>query len=206
MELNRFKSVRNNARKFWLSITKRKRYINDIVVDKYECDWQENYVPEDKHNSIFCSLAEWSSNITDLLYENSYDKYDFVTCRYKMCLFRYYTRFLLITSEILTDFQDAIIYLKPYTENHKQRARNDLTDNSLYFSSHELFEYINNVCKHKFGERGRASFKYHLCNNHINYIFKDDPNYISSPNRITINNLNTVNFQHGMDLEVPSLT
>lgn len=199
---NNFKPIREQCRRSWLSATGRRRYINDVVADTVECDLQNNHVPQNMHNSMFCSIAEWCTNITDLLYESTYDRYVFRTPRYNQALFRYYTRVLLLTSEILTDFQDAIRAIEKL--NKTGQARTLLNAPALPFTCDNLFAYINVVCKHKMATSD-GHFRYHICNNHISYVFEDDDGYTPSVNRVRVSNISNTPYAHGMELQVPSL-
>ena len=61
--------------------------------------------------------------------------------------------------------------------------------------------YINNVCKHKFGDL-QCNAKYHLCNHHIDYVFKDSKSFSGNTKNIRIAHLlNGV----GAKIEVPKL-
>ncbi|MBK9049323.1 MAG: hypothetical protein IPL74_22485 [Bacteroidetes bacterium] len=194
-----FKKTRIAARNYWLKSTKRKRYINDITFSSLECEWQNLYVSNGFHNSFYCSLGEWNSHITDILSEETYDKYDFKTPRYNQALFRYYTRLLLISSEILTDFQDFLILL---TGDKQKHVRTKLSISPHNFTCQELFTFINNICKHKAGEIKK--FKYHCLNHHINYIFNDSILKHTQPT-VNINNIESITLVGNEKIEVPKL-
>lgn len=205
----KFKQIRITALDHWLTESQRLRDINDDYSMSIECTWQEELVPEDDHNSLFCSLAEWSTNISDLLSEKTYDNLKFDNQDHQEKLFRHYTRILLIVSEILTDFKDVLKYIKEYSGNRdrkNRKATKQLSNPNLEFSCSELFEYINNVCKHKIGDRGISrKIKYHVCNHHIKYSFKDDPNFIRIKNSLKVKNIKTKILKKNMKLEVPEL-
>ena len=74
---NEIQTSKNNALNHWLTETERIREINDDYSMSIECIWQDQLVPEEDHNSLFFSLAEWSTNITDLLSEKTYDNLRF---------------------------------------------------------------------------------------------------------------------------------
>ncbi len=197
----KFEKIRKECLKNWLQSTGRKRYINDVITDTYECKWQNDYVSLGMHNSFFCSLAEWNSHITDLLYDKNFDNYDYLKKSHRNSLFRHYTRILLITSEILTDFQDFIKYLTSKDQNH---VRNTMTNNSLTFTCNELFSFINNICKHKIA--GSTLNKYHKFNHHIDYFFNDS-NFAIPNNIIPLKNLNVnISIDKKTKLEVPKLS
>lgn len=205
----RFKEKRAQALNYWLTQTQRVRDVNDDYSMSIECTWQDELVPEEEHNSLFCSIAEWSTNITDLLSEKTYDKLMFDNPKHQEKLFRHYTRILLITSEILTDFKDVLKYIKSYSGNRDKRNRKatkQLSNPNLEFSCGQLFEYINNVCKHKIGDRGISRrIKYHVCNHHILYTFKDDNSYTEISNSLKVKNIKAKKLKRDMKLEIPEL-
>jgi len=194
----KFGHVRRSARKYWLSSTKRKRIINDITIDSLECAWQNKYVTPGMHNSFYCSMAEWNTHITDFLSDKNFDNFDFNTSRYNKALFRHYTRLLLLVSEIITDFQD----FKSHISNTKQNAvRSELSIPGHSFSVDELFSYINNICKHKTGNK---KFKYHCLNHHVKYIFKDSGKPYSTTT-LNVGNLTTITPTGSEPVEIPKL-
>ena len=205
----KFKQVRIASFNHWLSVTQRVRTINDDYSRSIECTWQDKLVPQDQHNSLFCSLAEWSTNISDLLSEKAYDNLEFDNKDHQEKLFRHYTRILLIVSEILTDFKDLLKYLKDYSGNNdrkNRKASKQLSNPNLEFSCSELLDFINNVCKHKIGDRGISrKIKYHICNHHIKYSFKDDPSIERRKNSLKVKNIKTKIPNKDMELEVPEL-
>jgi hypothetical protein len=141
----------------------------DDLKDTFECKWQNK--SNCGHVSIFCSLGDWASNITDILRDESLDKCYFEDQNEASRIFRYYTRLLLVVSEILTDFQD--IYLK--AENLKSnRVNNDVARDFLYSIPEiserpiqNLFNFINSICKHK-------TSNIHKCNHHLPVYFSDN--------------------------------
>lgn len=195
-----FKEIRIESKRHWYQKTKRKRYINDLTTDAFECQWQINLVDSSKHNSFFCSLGEWNTHISDFLLDCSFDKFEYVVPRYNKSLFRHYTRFFLIVSEILTDFQDLLIYL---TNDSMADVRYLLSKPAHSFSFQNFMDYVNHICKHKGGQR-RAFKKYHCLNHHIEYKFLDN-GLPSSTGDITINNLLTAPVSTHQMIEVPKL-
>jgi hypothetical protein len=203
-----FKPVREKALQQWLAKTKRIRNVNDDFNDSIECSWQRELVPDEMHNSIFCSLGEWNSNITDIVNETGIDNLDFEDEEHRKAIFRYYTRLMLVVSEILTDFQDFLIYLKNYPGNRdtrNRRATKRFNDPSLVFSCKELFKFINNVCKHKIGNTTQSVIKYHKCNHHIDYTVKDDPAFEKKKNSLKVKNIISKKIRENMTIEIPSL-
>lgn len=208
MKDSSFGQVRKQALQFWLDSTNRTRGTVDDFSNSYECGWQNDLVPEDKHNSLFCSIGEWNSNITDILSESSIDHLTFDDEEARQTIFRYYSRLLLISSEILTDFQDCLCYLNDYSGGHPEankKATKQLSNPELEFSSVNLFRYVNNICKHKIGNRPSSLLKYHKCNHHIDYQFKDDPNFRRTNNSLKVKNISSKVFVPNMKIEVLSL-
>jgi hypothetical protein len=203
--MNKFKYTRIPNKAYWLRESKRKRYINDNINNSLECEWQTTFSNNNEHISIFCSLGEWSANLTDLLFDGRIDTLDFDNEAHRNALFRYYTRILLVASEILTDFQDIVLYLKRFSGNNdnkkRDKARRFLSDPNLSFNFQQLFNYINQVCKHKFGD-AQITSRYHICNHHIDYEFVDSKNYRSNVHNRKITNLNHGN---GTKIEIPAL-
>ena len=197
---NTFKEIRLNAKSHWNTVTKRKRnktQMNDDINNAFECNWQRDLVPPDKHASIFCSIGEWATSITDFLHDSRFDNYTFSSERQRLALFRHYTRFFLIASEILVDFEDMI---KHFNDKLKD-VRAYLKDNALSYSFDEIMGYINNVCKHKFGNL-KCDAKYHLCNHHIDYVFIDSKTFAPNRKNIRVANLKS---HKGSKIEVPAL-
>lgn len=205
-EKSRFGEIRKVSKKLWLEKTSRTRYVNDNFSDSYECNWQNNYVPEGLHNSLFCSLAEWSSNITDMLVDYRFDAYEFSNPEHNKALFRFYTRVLLIVSEIMSDFQDSLMCLTNVSrDKDRDKVRKRLNMNNVPFSVEDLFHYINSVCKHKVGLLTKdGKFKYHICNHHLDYYFEDSTAERPS-DLVTIDKLKSTHFSPEMCFSVPKL-
>src|ERR1700678_3058593 len=97
-----FKNVREQALNYWLEQTGRQRQeMSELFVT--ECNWQNKFqVPDPDngvHYSIFCSMGDWNTNITDMLEDTRYDELDLADLCDAGILFRYYTRFFLVVSE-----------------------------------------------------------------------------------------------------------
>ena len=154
--------------------------IREEVSNNYECQWQqknwelhEKTKEKENHVSIFCSLNNWASHITDMLMDTQFDnvilypdlieekmfddekgeKVDIDTYDHQK-LSRHYGRFLLVVSELIVDFGDIA----------KQLGKNDYSD---YYSKGNIFNYsavrgfINNVFKHK-----TTNFQHRTCTKH----------------------------------------
>jgi hypothetical protein len=205
---NSFKIPREKALENWLEGMKRIRKINDDFGDGLECEWQIKLVPENKHSSLFCSLAEWNTNITDLLEEKTYDNLKFDDVEHRQKLFRHYSRILLVTSEILTDMVDFMVYINQYSGNNinkNNKAKKQLSNPSLDFSCKNLFDYINSICKHKIGNKPSPFLKYHKCNHHMEYNFKDSGSYQKAPNTIRVENIKVKKIKKEIRIEMPKL-
>jgi hypothetical protein len=164
-----FGSTRKSCLNEWLSQTGRKlieynglRY-DDFAEGEFECKWQltakelAHVDGNDKwHIPHFCSLGEWASNITDILTDDRFDDLSFIHLPDQEFLFRYFTRLLLVTSEMLTDFVDLLKLITNATT-----PRKDISPNV-----NKLFRFINNVNKHKVNN-------VHRCNNHLPFWFSD---------------------------------
>lgn len=188
-----FKDVRTAALNKWLAGTKRHRANeSDDISQAYECSWQnlfgtkaENSVD---HYSVFCSIGEWNTNLTDYLTDERFDHFDLTDEHAKEVLFRHYTRILLCASEILTDFQDTLStfnaghYLTgPQLSQAKGASRTALSANYAPAHVQNLFTYINNVCKHKVNN-------IHVCNHHLKLHF-EETGACPSANCITVNDV-----------------
>mgnify|MGYP003547670391 FL=1 len=83
-------------------------------------------------------------------------------------MFRFYTRVMLVVSELLTDFQD--IYL--HARNLNPGRQNNATARTFYFPNEtpdrvtRVLNYINSTCKHK-------TQHIHICNDHLPIHFQD---------------------------------
>ncbi len=109
--MHKFENIRYNSLVYWLKQTKRNISIQEQYANSFECDWQNQFLPIDPskmHFSVFCSMGDWNTNITDHLEDVRYDEHLFSSEDDKDVLFRYYTRLFLLVSEILTDFQDVL--------------------------------------------------------------------------------------------------
>jgi hypothetical protein len=189
-----FKMTREAALRFWLDGTQRTRHEQS---DSYviECKWQLRFAepnPQDqRHYSIFCSMGDWNTNMTDLLEDARYDEYSFSHEDQRDTLFRYYTRILLIASEIITDFQDILTVFRNSDINSvRKRTENDKSRKELNLEGpmdaiQDIFDYINNICKHK-------TRNIHSCNHHIHYHFIDSHEPPPAVDNISIENVTQV--------------
>lgn len=181
-----FGPIRQAALDYWANQTGRqimdangKIQLTDTFNGAYECDWQNKYPTA--HVNLFCSLGDWACNLTDLLKDDRFDNFDFNDPEHAQVLFRFYTRLLLVLSELFTDFQDMYIQIKKL--NPKRRENTDLA-RAFYFPGEtpdrisRILNFINHTCKHK-------TQHLHVCNDHLPIYFQDNPgrkralNYIS---------------------------
>lgn len=191
----KFKTIRKDGLQKWLSETGRTFKTTDNISGSFECKWQDPAIGNGyNHISIFCSIGEFASHITDILRDYRFDKYEFnQSDEVDEVLFRYYSRLLLIVSEVITDLQDLWILAnynlstKEYNgldittkREYQDNARNDLSINADDLNN--LFDFINRICKHK-------TQNFHLCNNHIKYHFEDFKNTNGLRKTIKIGNI-----------------
>lgn len=179
--MNNFGEIRKEALDYWLSETKRVSDDDIMVFGTYENEWAEKYTSDDMHNSLFCSMGDWNSHITDMLNDDSLDTIQFGDEFKSEVLFRYYTRFLLIVSEVLSDFSEMMELL----EGGKQtKIRKLLSPQHLEFDLNQLFGYINSICKHKIAKSGEI--KLHNRNHHSTKVFADASGYIREENTVHV--------------------
>lgn len=163
-QISLFASTRKKALDIWLKTTNRalhpkpyKGFHFDTFEDAFECSWQRQSCAiknnNDWHVPHFCSLGEWASNITDLLTDSRFDNLSFTNEQDIPFLYRHYTRFLLVVSEMINDFVD-IMYLvcKPSDEKRiwQKSFKRDLVPK--IGDANKLTQFINCTCKHKAGE------------------------------------------------------
>jgi len=161
--------VGETNRELWtLQSEKYRGLIYDTYSNSYECKWQANASELrsdlEWHVPHFCSLGDWARNITDILTDNRYDHLNFTDEEDQEFLFRYYTRLLLISSEILADFEQILIDVQVANSNQQATRRRSLSHN---VDIHQLMQYVNTVCKHK------NSSRLHYHNHHLKYWFED---------------------------------
>jgi len=153
-----FEKIRKTALENWLTGTS--RTLTEAGFDEFEgaweCKWQNRAEGVGKnHVSFFCSLGAFSGHITDLLTDERLDILIFNESEESdETLFRYYSRVLLIASEILDDFRKIgkSIFNTP-TSNLSPNLDN-------------LVAFTNNAIKHKIK-------LFHYCS-HIQIWFYDN--------------------------------
>ncbi len=177
--MTEYSKTRKSVLAYWKARSRRVFKVTDNISNSVECSWQNKAMELGyNHISIFCSIGQFGSHITDLLRDYRYDKYDYDQSEeINELLFRYYSRILLITSEILTDFQDLYIIANEKITTKKlnglgakvlrpkqDKARSLLSNGDKKIQ--ELLDYINKICKHK-------ASNFHICNHHITFLFED---------------------------------
>jgi hypothetical protein len=76
---------------------------------------------------LFCSLADWTCNITDILTDHRFDQLDLEDELGGEIVARFYTRFLLVASELFVDLEQ--LGMDARQDNDRQRARQFLSPN-----------------------------------------------------------------------------
>ena len=128
---NTYGKVRKSILENWLTKSKRKRATNSFEDDFSEslvCEWQNKW--QDGHVSVFCSIGEWSSNISDILSDEKYDYLYYITD--SEVLFRLYTRFLMVISELIEDLQHINSIIKDIDPDDKKKSGRDFEQDFFY--------------------------------------------------------------------------
>lgn len=175
-----FGNIRRQSFLLWEQETNRNcDLVNDDITGSFECKWQDRATIDFgyEHISIFCSLGEWANNISDNLQDVSCDNYNFLDDDHRQALFRYYTRLLLIVSEMLCDFEEIVQKIGLL---ESKKAREFLSSKKGEMDS--LLGFINTVCKHKVGNL-------HHCNHHLPIWFEDCKESFTFAKPIYIGNL-----------------
>jgi hypothetical protein len=191
-----FGSIRQSVVNRWAANTKRVGCgVEECYADSMECSWQQHAVDDLGycHISLFCSLADWACNMTDVLTDERYDHLDLADTEHAQVFSRFYTRVLLVASELLADLEK--IAMQSPTIKDLQGARRFLSPSGSETWIHELHGFINQVCKHKYGN-------IHQCNHHLPICFEDAKSSIVFSNPIKVGAVDT----KGADsIQFPSL-
>jgi hypothetical protein len=183
-----FGKNRHLAFEKWQAGTNRQGHgIDERYDQSYECRWQRQ-AQENlgyTHISLFCSLADWAGNITDLLSDTRYDNYNFENSEHCLILARYYTRILMVIAEQLADLQQ-IAQVMLEINSSQARERISPSDEKNWVGN--LQGFVNNVCKHK-AERDRI----HYCNHHLPLHFADMSNECQYGNPTSLSNVKSEN-------------
>jgi len=129
----------------------------DEFAGAFECNWQLRADDLGKpHISFFCSLGAFSGHLTDLLTDERFDRLIYGQDEeVDEVLFRFFSRVLLVGSEILDDFRKI---RKMLFKGHPSL---------LSEAADKLISITNNAVKHKIK-------MVHNCS-HIQISFEDDP-------------------------------
>lgn len=192
-----FKPIRLAAINQWYSGLERTRSEDensDYYGDSIMCKIQDSCTQNGKHCSFICSLGDWLDNVSDILQDTRFDN-----CTFKKYdpLFRYYTRLLLVISEIIEDF---VSLHKQVIGRSKKDSGNDLEKNIL--SSGEisnLSNFINSVCKHK-----TENDNLHVHNHHLTLEFEDF-GFTPKINQINLANIYLANYNKETSILIPKL-
>jgi hypothetical protein len=150
-----FAKSRRLAFEKWQSGTNRQGHgLDERYENSYECRWQ--YHAQESlgytHISLFCSLADWAGNITDLLSDTRYDDYDFENHDHHYILARYYTRIMMVIAEHLADLQQMAQVMLEMKSSKAARELISPSDEKNWVNHFHAF--VNHICKHK-AEDGR---------------------------------------------------
>lgn len=138
--------------------------LSDDYSDSLICSVQGECTDAGVHCSFICSLGDWLDNISDLLHDARYDGLD--EGEYHV-LFRYYTRILLIASEVIEDLVSVNKQIRGL--NSKKDSANNLEDGVLDEGILKLIsDFINSICKHK-----TEKDNLHVHNHHLVIEFED---------------------------------
>jgi hypothetical protein len=184
--MNLFGPIRKEALTYWAEQTGRELtddrgnlLLTDSYKGAYECEWQNGYAFG--HVNLFCSLGDWACNLTDLLKDNRFDNFDLDEEEQAEVMFRYYTRIMLVISELLTDFQDIYLHVKSL----KPGRPNNSIARAFYFPNESpdritrVLNYVNSTCKHK-------TQHIHICNDHLPIHFEDSSHRIRGLKSISL--------------------
>jgi len=162
-----FKEIRLQVLEKWNTGLTRSREAGELSDDYSNSEWckiQGECTDYGKHCSFICSLNDWLDNISDLLHDNRYDE---LSADDSDVMFRYYTRILLLVSEVIEDF--VMLNKKILNLNGKNDASRDLENGILSTNElKDLSHFINTVCKHK-----TENNNLHVHNHHLTIEFVD---------------------------------
>ena len=172
-----FGIVRTEALTLWLNTTGRELAsygdlsYDDFSFNNFECEWQRKsweIFGDEWHVPHFCSLGDWGCNITDVLLDSRLDNLSFGVEPEQSFLYRYYTRFMLLTVEMINDFVD-ILLLAELSTGTKTDRKNSLSH--AIADVNELTNLINSLCKHKADKADGGHIHFH--NHHLPVWFED---------------------------------
>lgn len=182
MATRKFEMIRNQVFEYWLKELNRTRAVGELsdnYSESFVCKWQNELTAKGQHCSFLCSIADWLDNFSDLLDDQRYDELNEENSE---VLFRFYTKIMLIASEILEDFvylHGKIKDIKKKSSMGKDLGQHGFRDGEL----EQLSNFINSVGKHK-TEREN----YHVHNHHLKHEFEDFGSSVHK-NQISISSL-----------------
>ena len=194
-----FKTIRETALDNWNTELNRKREdggYSDNYSESNLCNWQNECLAVNKHCSFICSFGDWLDNISDLLRDPRFDQ---LLNEEPQVLFRFYTKILLILSEIIEDIITLDKNVKEYNGKKDATAHIEIG----YFGEGELkaiSEFINSVCKHK-TERDNL----HIHNHHLKIEFVDFGDK-EHENQIRLNNQDWTTINKNTTILIPELS
>ncbi len=191
-----FQTIRQNAVSQWTATTKRQGCgLDECYADSIECAWQTRAMDDLGycHISLFCSLADWACNMTDVLMDHRFDAMDFVDANHSQALSRFYTRVLLVASEVFADLEKIAVEAGHCKDIASARAF--LSSNTAPAWIDDLHQFINRVCKHKFKN-------IHQCNHHLPICFEDEISRTGHANPIRVG---SVDIEGGDAIQFPRL-
>lgn len=159
-----FEEIRKNALQQWNEGLNRSRddgRFSDDFSESEICKIQNECAVNNFHCSFLCSLGDWMNNVSDILYD---DRFDGLTEKDWEVLFRYYTRLLLIISEIIEDFVIFNAQVNGYSgKGMKELSSKDIEQDNLDDGElKRLSNFINSVCKHKLEGNNLHVHNHHL--------------------------------------------
>lgn len=192
-----FQATRENAVSQWVANTKRQGCGSDeCYADSIECAWQTRAIDVLGycHISLFCSLADWACNMTDVLTDHRFDAMTFADANHSQVLSRFYTRVLLVASEIFADLENLVVEAGCCKD--QSSARTFLSPDTDPGWINNLHHFINRVCKHKYKN-------IHRCNHHLPICFEDQIPPTGHANPIRVRN---VALESGDAIQFPCLS
>jgi hypothetical protein len=195
-----FGKIRLAVIEIWYQELNRHRNEDELSDTYSESKWCE--YQSDSHISFICSLNDWLDNISDLLQDDRYDSCTDLLPDENV-LFRFYTRILLVISEIIEDFVMFNILMQgwdPKTKGIKRYSGQDLEDGLLFPGELlAISNFINSVCKHKTEQNNL-----HKHNHHLKIEFEDFGDK-EHENQINLKNLNWKSVDKQTTILIPRL-
>ena len=194
----KFGDIRYQVLKNWCHGLDRTRKDGELTDDYSGSAWcriQNECTDNGKHCSFICSLGDWLNNISDLLHDN---RFDMLSGKDYWVMFRYYTRILLLVSEVIEDF--IMLNKQILNLDGKKDACTDL-ENGILASNElkDLSQFINTVCKHK-----TENNNLHVHNHHLLIEFIDFGS-TEHNNQIRLNNQDWTSINTDTTILIPTL-